>query len=72
MKLKPFLMLVQSWTSYSCFLNQGKTVTALDVADEMVELTKSEVKQINKIEDCNFIVSDYMTHNLKKFDAIAV
>lgn len=55
------------------FLNQGKTVTALDVADEMVELTKSKVKQINKIEDCDFIVSDYMTHNFeKKFDAIAV
>jgi len=55
------------------FLNQGKTVTALDVADEMVELTKEKVSQLNKNDECEFIVSDYMEHEFdKKFDAIAV
>lgn len=55
------------------FLNQGKTVTALDVADEMVELTREKVKKQGKESSCEFIIADYMQHNFdNKFDAICV
>jgi len=55
------------------FLNQGKVVTALDVADEMVDLTKEKVQKFDKNALCSYIVSDYMTHQFdEQFDAICV
>jgi len=55
------------------FLHQGKDVTALDVADEMVELTKQKVMQFDGTSRCDYIVDDYMAHSFdQKFDAICV
>jgi len=55
------------------FLNQGKTVTSLDIAEDMINLTKDKVKKLPNSSDCSFIVGDYMAHNFEtKFDAICV
>lgn len=55
------------------FLNQGKKVTALDIAEDMVNLTKEKVKKFNKDDQCKFLVADYMAHQFEeKFDAICV
>jgi len=55
------------------FLHQGKEVTALDVADEMVDLTKEKVAKFNSNASCKYVVSDYMTHSFdEQFDAICV
>ena len=57
----------------AAFLNQGKTVTALDIAEDMIKLTKEKVKKLDKESDCSFLVADYMAHNFdNKFDAICV
>ena len=57
----------------AAFLHQGKKVTALDIAEDMVNLTKEKVKKLNKETDCTYLVADYMDHSFdEKFDAICV
>lgn len=55
------------------FLNQGKKVTALDIAEDMVDLTKEKVSKLENSDDCKFLVDDYMRFKFdEKFDAICV
>jgi SAM-dependent methyltransferase len=41
------------------FLNQGKQVTALDIADEMLDLTRDKVKRLKKEDSVKFIHQSY-------------
>lgn len=55
------------------FLEQGKKVTALDIAPSMLEITKQRVKAINKEREVDFILQDYLDYlPSKKFDAACV
>tara|TARA_Y200000002_G_scaffold379883_1_gene390119 strand:- start:275 stop:943 length:669 start_codon:yes stop_codon:yes gene_type:complete len=53
-------------------LEQGKKVTALDIAPSMLEITKQRVQKINK-ENVDFVLGDYLEYKPnKKFDAACV
>tara|TARA_Y100000389_G_scaffold203982_1_gene254387 strand:+ start:3123 stop:3794 length:672 start_codon:yes stop_codon:yes gene_type:complete len=55
------------------FLEQGKKVTALDIAPSMLEITKQRVKAMNKEEEVKFILEDYLDYRPKeKLDAACV
>ena len=55
------------------FLEQGKKVTALDIAPSMLEITKQRVKMMNKEEEVEFILEDYLDYRPnQKFDAACV
>ena len=55
------------------FLEQGKKVTALDIAPSMLEITKQRVKAMNKEEEVQFILEDYLDYRPKeKLDAACV
>lgn len=55
------------------FLEQGKKVTALDIAPSMIEITKKRVQSIGKEDDVKFILEDYLEYKpIKKFDAACV
>ena len=55
------------------FLSQGKNVTALDIADQMIDLTKEKASQFESQGSVKYIVADYLQHNFEeKFDAICV
>lgn len=57
----------------AAFLEQGKKVTSLDIANEMIDLTKEKVEKLGKLDDCKFMVADYLaTEFEEQFDAIAV
>jgi len=57
----------------AAFLEQGKKVTSLDIANEMIDLTKEKVEKLGKLNDCKFMVADYLaTEFEEQFDAIAV
>ena len=52
------------------FLEQGKKVTALDIAPSMIEITKKRVQSIGKENDVEFVLEDYLEYKpKKKFDA---
>jgi len=55
------------------FLEQGKKVTALDIAPSMLEITKKRVQAVGKEDEVTFILEDYLEHKpIKKFDAACV
>ena len=55
------------------FLEQGKEVTALDIADGMLEITKSRVRQNYPDMEFTPIKGDYLTYDFgRKFDAACV
>jgi len=55
------------------FLEQGKKVTALDIAPSMLEITKKRVQAVGKEDEVTFILEDYLDHKpIKKFDAACV
>jgi SAM-dependent methyltransferase len=55
------------------FLEQGKVVTALDIAPSMIEITKKRVKSMCKDKEVEFILQDYLDYKpKKKFDAACV
>ena len=55
------------------FLEQGKKVTALDIAPSMLEITKKRVHAVGKEDEVTFILEDYLEHKpIKKFDAACV
>ena len=55
------------------FLEQGKEVTALDIAPSMIEITKKRVRTIGKEDKVKFILEDYLEHKpIEKFDAACV
>jgi len=55
-------------------LKQGKSITALDVAENMLNITKERVKKSElDQEKVNYILSDYMEHEFEnKHDAAVV
>ena len=55
------------------FLEQGKKVTALDIAPSMLEITKQRVQAIGREDEVEFILEDYTEHKFdQKFDAACV
>ncbi len=55
------------------FLEQGKKVTALDIAPSMLEITKQRVESMNTDDEVIYILEDYATHSFdQKFDAACV
>lgn len=55
------------------FLEQGKKVTALDVAPSMIEITKKRVQSMGKENEVKFILEDYLEYEpTEKFDAACV
>jgi SAM-dependent methyltransferase len=55
------------------FLEQGKKVTALDIAPSMLEITRQRVKAMGKEGEVKFILDDYSEHSFDhKFDAACV
>jgi len=55
------------------FLKQGKKVTALDIAENMLTLTEARVKEAGIDQNIDFILDDYLEHNFsEKFDATCV
>ena len=55
------------------FLEQGKKVTALDIAPSMLAITKKRVQTMGKEEEVTFVLEDYLEHKpIKKFDAACV
>ena len=55
------------------FLEQGKKVTALDIAPSMLEITKQRVQAMGKEDEVEFILEDYSEHKFdQKFDAACV
>ncbi len=54
------------------FLEQGKDITALDIAPSMLEITKQRVEAMGK-KDVDFVLEDYLEYKPnKKFDAACV
>ncbi len=55
------------------FIEQGKKITALDIAPSMLEITKQRVKAMGKKEEVDFILQDYLDYSPnRKFDAACV
>jgi len=55
------------------FLEQGKKVTALDIAPSMLEITKQRVQAMGREDEVEFILEDYSEHRFdQKFDAACV
>lgn len=55
------------------FLEQGKKVTALDIAPSMLEITKQRVQAMGREDEVEFILEDYSEHKFnQKFDAACV
>ncbi|MDC0350842.1 class I SAM-dependent methyltransferase [Candidatus Pelagibacter sp.] len=55
------------------FLEQGKKVTALDIAPSMIEITKKRVQSMGKEDEVKFILEDYLEYKpTEKFDAVCV
>jgi len=55
------------------FLEQGKKVTALDIAPSMIEITKKRVQSMGKEGEVIFILENYLEHKpIEKFDAACV
>jgi len=55
------------------FLEQGKKVTALDIAPSMIEITKKRVLKMGKEDEVKFILEDYLEYKpIEKFDAACV
>ena len=55
------------------FLEQGKKVTALDIAPSMIEITKKRVQAMGKEDEVAFILEDYLEYKpIEKFDAACV
>mgnify|MGYP003687351167 CR=1 FL=1 len=55
------------------FLEQGKQVTALDVAPSMLEITKKRVASMDAEDRFTSVLADYSVHKFdKKFDAACV
>jgi SAM-dependent methyltransferase len=55
------------------FLEQGKKVTALDIAPSMIEITKKRVQSMGKEGEVTFILENYLEHKpIEKFDAACV
>ena len=55
------------------FLNQGKKVTALDIAEKMLDLTKDRVKSSGLDDNIDYILDDYLAHDFpNKYDAVCV
>ena len=44
------------------FLEQGKKVTALDIAPSMIEITKKRVLSMQKGNDVEFVLEDYLEY----------
>jgi cyclopropane fatty-acyl-phospholipid synthase-like methyltransferase len=54
-------------------LNQGKKVTALDIASKMLDLTKTRVDESNLEPTVDYLLADYMQHEfIEEFDATIV
>ena len=54
------------------FLEQGKDITALDIAPSMLEITKQRVEAMGK-KEVDFVLEDYLEYKPnKKFDAACV
>ena len=52
------------------FLEQGKKVTALDIAPSMIEITKKRVQSMGKEGEVIFILENYLEYRpIEKFDA---
>jgi 2-polyprenyl-3-methyl-5-hydroxy-6-metoxy-1,4-benzoquinol methylase len=55
------------------FLEQGKKVTALDMAPSMIEITKKRVQSMGKEGEVTFILENYLEYKpTEKFDAACV
>lgn len=55
------------------FLEQGKKVTALDIAPSMIEITKKRVQSMDKGNEVKYILEDYLEYKpTEKFDAACV
>tara|TARA_Y100001970_G_scaffold294328_1_gene450637 strand:+ start:6580 stop:7260 length:681 start_codon:yes stop_codon:yes gene_type:complete len=55
------------------FLEQGKNVTALDIASKMLDLTKARVDESSFEPNVEYLLADYMQHEFEeKFDATIV
>ena len=55
------------------FLKQGKKVVALDMAQGMIEIAKSAVKEAEITDNIEFVVNDYLQSKFdEKFDALEV
>jgi len=55
------------------FLKQGKSVTALDIASKMLDLTKERVESSTLEPNVKYLLADYMEHEFQeKFDATIV
>ena len=55
------------------FLKQQKKVTALDISENMLNLTKGRVNKTGKEHDVTYILNDYMEQQFEgKFDASVV
>jgi len=54
-------------------LEQGKKVTALDIASKMLDLTKTRVDESDLEPNVEYLLADYMQHEFEeKFDATIV
>ena len=52
------------------FLNQGKNVTGLDIADGMLKIAKQKTDKYIKEGKAQYILADYLSHSFSsKFDA---
>ena len=55
------------------FLEQGKKVTALDIAPSMIEITKKRVQSMSKEGEVAFVLENYLEYKpIEKFDAACV
>ena len=55
------------------FLEQGKKVTALDMAPSMIEITKKRVQSMSKEDEVKFVLENYLDYKpMEKFDAACV
>ena len=55
------------------FLEQGKKVTALDMAPSMIEITKKRVQSMSKEDEVTFVLENYLDYKpMEKFDAACV
>ena len=55
------------------FLEQGKKVTALDMAPSMIEITKKRVQSMGKEGEVTFILENYLEYKpTERFDAACV